>query len=70
MSEPRVIKPHVRLAKEAKQVPMFLGEIEYNRPLAWLTQQVNANKIMQHPPCRRVSNPLALFGRERSPHGL
>ena len=32
---------------------MFLGEIEDNRPLACLTQQVDPHKIMKHPP-RRV----------------
>jgi hypothetical protein len=51
-----IIKPHVRLAKEAEQVLMVLGEIENNRPLACLAQQVNANKIVQHPTCRWISN--------------
>ena len=42
-------------------MPMFIGKIEYKRPLAWLTQQVNANEIMQHPPCRRVANPFTFL---------
>jgi hypothetical protein len=39
-------------------VLMFLGEINDNRPLAYLTQQVNPHKIMQHPTCRRMLNPF------------
>ena len=44
---------------------MFLGEIEDNRPLTCLTQQVDPNKIMKHPPSRRMLNPFSLLVRKR-----
>ena len=44
---------------------MFRGEIEDNRPLACLTQQVNSHKIMQHPTCRRLLNPFTFLVGKR-----
>jgi hypothetical protein len=37
-------------------VLMFLGEMEHNRPLICLAQQVTAYTILQHPTCRWISN--------------
>ena len=53
-----VRKPQVWLAKKPKQVQMFLCQIEHHGPLACLTEQVNAHKILQHPTSRRIGNPF------------
>jgi hypothetical protein len=56
-----IIKPHVRLDKEAAQVLMCLGEMEHNRQLICLAQQVTAHTIVPHPTCRWISPLLPLL---------
>jgi hypothetical protein len=46
-------------------VLMFRCEIEDNRPLACLTQQVNPHKIMNHPARPRMLNPFPLWVGKR-----
>lgn len=53
------------MSKEAEQLLMFRGKIEDDRPLAGLTQEVNAHKRMKDPPRRRIVNLFALWVGKR-----
>jgi hypothetical protein len=44
---------------------MFHCKIEDDRPLAWLTKQVNPNETMKDPTRRRMVNLLALLVGKR-----
>lgn len=54
------IKPHVRVAKQSKQVLMLLCEIEHQGSLPRDQEHVNPHKILEDPPCRWVLHRLPL----------
>jgi hypothetical protein len=58
------VKPHISLSQELKQVQVLLREVEDDIGLSRETQDMNPNKVVEHPPCGGVLDTFAFLIRK------
>ena len=58
------VKPHIALSQELEQVQVLLREVEDDGGLSRDTQDMNPNKVVEHPPRGGVLDAFAFLVRK------